>query len=353
MDKFSLDSHKLKYHPEAVADFHRGREVPPLYVEVSPTAFCNHRCVFCHYHHLGHQGRFNGGRMLTLMDELKTVGTKSLVFAGIGEPLLNKETVPAIKRAKSNGVDVAMSTNGALMKEEDMPALAESLTWIRFSFNAATADDYARIHETKESDFELVLSNIKRLKEIKEETGSTVTIGVQYVILPETRNNVEKLAERLKSIGADYFVIKHFYEHEESGFSKASLLISDDDLKALQGFAAEISDENFSMIVRNRDILSKERIYDRCYGLPFIVYIRENGDVYTCFSYMSDSNTVLGNINEQSFSDLWASDVKQAAIDYINNKINKNRCQPNCRHHQINNYLWDLMNPSVKHINFI
>lgn len=353
MDKFSLDGHKLIYHPDAVADFHAGRSVSPLYVELSPAAYCNHRCVFCHYHHLGHTGKFEQGRMLSLVEELAQAGTKSLVFAGIGEPLLSKETIPAALRAKSLGIDTAISTNGALMRESDMADIAGCFTWIRFSFNAASKEDYAKIHQTKEDDFELVLSNIKKLADVKKQTGSGITIGIQYVVLPETRNGIEQLAERLKTAGADYFVIKHFYEHEESSFSKESLLIPDEDLSELQDFAAQISGSGFSMIVRSRDILSRERAYTSCYGLPFIVYIRENGDVYTCFSYQSDKNTVLGNVNEMTFAEIWNSGTKQAAMDYINSKIDKNRCQPNCRHHQINKFLWELKHPSVSHINFI
>lgn len=353
MDKFSLDSHKLKYHPNAVADFYNDKNVDPIYVEISPTAFCNHRCVFCHYNHLGHEGKFGKNRMLELVDELAQANTKSLVFAGIGEPLLNKETIPAIKSAKSKGIDVAMSTNGALMKEDDMEDIAKSLTWIRFSFNAATKENYAEIHKAKETDFELVLANIKKLADVKKATNSDITIGIQYVVLPQTRNNIEELAKRLKENGADYFVIKHFYEHEQSEFSKTSLLISEDELSTLQAFASEISDDNFSMIVRSRENLTQHRIYNKCYGLPFIVYIRENGDVYTCFSYQHDEKTVLGNINDSSFNQIWNSETKQAAIDHINNNIEKNTCQPNCRHHQINNYLWDIKHPTTQHINFI
>lgn len=66
----------------------------------SPVANCNHRCLFCHYNYLGHKGKFPKGRMLTLVDELAKAGTRSLVFAGIGEPTLNSETIAAIETAK-------------------------------------------------------------------------------------------------------------------------------------------------------------------------------------------------------------------------------------------------------------
>lgn len=351
VNKYNIDSHKLKYHPEDIAAFYRGDTVSPLYVEVSPTAFCNHRCIFCHYNYIGHQGSFEKGRMISLMDELKQAGTKSLVFAGIGEPLLNPETLPAIKRAKELGIDIGMSSNGALLKNEHLPVLTECLTWIRFSFNGSTPESYAAIHHTKPEDFEKVLTNIEKLVQNKRATGSKITIGLQYILLSDNLDGIESLAKRVKEIGVDYLSIKHFYEHEENTLKCSP--VTDEQEQALRAVAQEISDERFSMIVRSKDNLNRTRIYTKCYGLPFIVYIRENGSVYTCFSYQHDEKTILGNINENSFGEIWHSDKKKDALNYINDCIEKNKCQPNCRHHQINNYLWDLKHPQIEHINFI
>lgn len=353
MGRLNLDGHKLQYHPEYVSGVLKDHPVTPIYVEISPAANCNHHCLFCHYNYLGHKGKFPEGRMLSLIDELAKANVKSLVFAGIGEPTLNKETVPAIEKAKSLGIDVAMSTNGALLKEKDLDVLAASLTWIRFSFNAGGAENYALVHQTKASDYDKVIENMEKLKAVKEKTGSPITIGTQFILLPENKDFVLEHARRMKEIGVDYFVVKHFYEHEANEYQPDMGFLTYDLVKILQEEATKMSDDRFKFIVRSLDNLEKHRVYTKCYGLPLIVYIREDGNLYTCFSYQHDEGTVLGNVFEQSFQEIWAGDGRQNALGYINNCIDKNHCQPNCRHHQINNYLWELKHPTMEHLNFI
>lgn len=351
-DKYNLDSHKFHYHAGAIYDFLQGKEAKPIYVEISPTGLCNHRCVFCHYNHLGHKGVFPEGRMASLLDELKALHVKSIVFAGIGEPTLHKETMHALLKAKAMGFDVAMSTNGALLKEDDFEHLAKTLTWIRFSFNASNADAYATIHQTKSTDFELVLSNISKLVEEKRRCGSHITIGMQYILMPHNIDGIEALAQRVKSLGVDYLVIKHFYPHKDNAFKTHSDFPPTSLMKELFDMSCLLSDDSFSFIVRSPDVLIETREYNQCYGLPYVIYIREDGNVYSCFAYQDDKKMVLGNIFQHSMVEIWNGQPKKNAIDYINNCIDKKICQPNCRHHQINTYLWALKNPNP-HINFI
>ncbi|XPV68880.1 MAG: radical SAM protein [Halarcobacter sp.] len=352
-DKFNLDSHKFHYHIDAINDFVQGKEAKPIYVEISPTAYCNHECTFCHYNYLGHKGRFeDNNRLYTLIDEVKSIGAKSVVFAGIGEPTLNKETIPAILHAKDLGLDVAMSTNGALLKEDDIKKLVETLTWIRFSFNATNKESYAKIHKTKESDFDLVLSNIEKMSNWKRKLNKNITIGVQLILIPENCEEIESLVKRLKSIGVDYFVVKHFYSHEKNEFKLEKTFPDKKVMNNLFELSVKYNSDKFNMIVRSPEILLEDRKYNKCYGLPYILYIREDGNLFSCFAYQHDEKFVLGNIFENSLQDIWESKKKKDAIDYINNCIDKNNCQPSCRHHQINNYLWDLKHPN-DHINFI
>ncbi len=347
-----LDSHKINYHPKEIAQFFDGDVKAPIYIEISPTGVCNHKCLFCHYNYLGHEGRFKKGKILELIKEFASMGVKSLVFAGNGEPTLHTDTFEAIQLAKSLGLDVALSTNGALLRDKHFDILAECLTWIRFSFNAGSEENYAHVHQTEGSDFNKVIENIKKLKNAKVRMNSDITIGSQCVLIPENKDYIIEHANRLKTLGVDYFSVKHFYDHSHNEF-EVKETISDEFIEMLDNESQKISTEDFNFLVRSTKNLTSQRVYDKCYGLEFIVFIDEMGDVLTCFSHQYDRKTVLGNIFENSFQEIWESKGRRDAVDYINNCIEKNNCQPNCRHHQINNYLWELKHPSIPHLNFI
>ena len=353
MDKFRLDSHKISYHVDRICSFLKGEEARPLYFEISLNSYCNHHCVFCHYNYLGHKGRFSDpARIVSLLEEIRSIGGKSVVFAGSGEPLLYENTVPAIALASELGLDVGMSTNGALLKENDIDFLIDALTWIRFSVNASTPSMYSRIHKTSKNDFHTILRNLERIVEAKSKANSPLTIGVQYILIPANVDGLAQFMETMKRIGVDYFVIKHFYRHPCNIFSVDESFPPPSMLEYLEKIGNDFSDENFSVIVRRPDVLQETREYDVCYGLPYIVYVKENGDVYSCFSYQHDPKTILGNIFRSTLEEIWCSERKRMALEYINNEIDKKACQPNCRHHQINSFLWDLKHPG-RHVNFI
>jgi len=324
----------------------------PVYAEVSPVSACNHRCLFCNFNYLGHEAkRLPDGRMITLMDEFAQGGIKAVVFAGAGEPSLHPDTFPAMRRAKEHGIDMAMSTNGALLRPGQLDEMAELLTWTRFSINGGTPEAYALAQGAKPEDFGKALEALSALADRKEKRKSAITIGSQCVLVPENRDSIVSLAREVKQRGADYFSVKHFYPHEENFYRPDMAFRTPEYLRSLHEAAAELSDDGFKFIVRDVEDLERRRPYAACLGLPFIIYIREDGRLYTCFSHQEDEKTAIGDLLASDFVSLWRSSAKDAAIDHLN-RYAKNRCQANCRHHQINIWLAQLTH-FPPHVNFI
>ena len=96
-----------------------------------------------------------------------------------------------------------------------------------------------------------------------------------------------------------------------------------------------------------------ERGYDKCYSTPFFwAYIMATGDVYGCSAYLLDERFRYGNINEQTFKDIWISVKRASAIDFVEQSLDIQECRRNCRMDKVNRYLWDIKNPNL-HENFI
>lgn len=350
---FQLDSHKLQYHPRLVADFLDGKPIVPLNAEISITDACNHRCLFCNFNYLGHkQVRLPAGRMQRLAREMAEAGVRTMTFGGAGEPLLHQDVLPSLRIGKQLGMELALSTNGVLLKPEEMEELPDLLTWVRFSINGGTPQSYAAVHTCAPEQFATTMRNLETLCAKKAARNSEMTLGTQCVVIDENYRDIETLAKRVKEAGAEYFVVKHFYPREESEYLPSMSFRTPEYLNELHMMAKAMSTPDFYMTVRDVEKLSQKRTYQICRGLPFLVYIGENGLLYTCFSHHEDEKTAIGNLLESDFASVWNSPGRTEAMHYINTQYNKDLCQANCRHHQINLWLRQLSNPPP-HANFI
>lgn len=354
MANFFFDGSKLFHHLDRVNDWMKGEEIAPVHVEISPTSACNHRCVFCYADHNQHKmGTLKRDLYLDLMRDLGHTGVRSCLLAGDGEPLVNKHTKDAIKVGKEAGVDMALNSNAILMTEDTAREVLPYLTWARFSVMGHDPETYAKLHVTKETDFELALANITKAAEIKKELGLDVTLGIQQVLLPENGHGIDELARRAKLTGADYFVVKPFSVDNKNDYKGETALDLMERHRDVLERAEAYADDDFAVIIRwNTFSDDGSRDYQRCLGLPFISQIGADGKVYTCCPFFGDENYVLGDLHEMGFKELWFSDKAKEVRDHVRDNQNVHECMTFCRHHQINKSLWGLKNPP-DHVNFI
>ena len=62
---------------------------------------------------------------------------------------------------------------------------------------------------------------------------------------------------------------------------------------------------------------------------------------------------VYGNIYEQSFEQIWNGEKRVKIKRFLECDLNAKKCPPNCRPNAINEFLNEIMQANVKHINFI
>ncbi len=354
MDKFKIDSHKLMYHIDRLNKWERGEVIFPIYIEVSPTGTCNHRCVFCALDYLEYKPSFlKTGPTLKFISDAAKKGLKSIMFAGEGEPLLHKDIMEFILHAKSKNVDTAITTNGVLLDKKRLPALLKNLSWMRISFNAATAESYAKIHQTAAGDFDKVVFNLKEALKIRKQKNYQCTIGAQFLLIDKNFRDVEKMARLAKSIGLDYLIIKPYSQHPFSK-NRLSKNIDYSKLIGLEKKAAKYSSDGFNVVFRKHTMMkfNHERPYKKCLGMPFWAYLSSKGDIYGCSAFLGDKRFYYGNIYKQSFEKIWTGRPRKRLMAYMAREWKISDCRQACRIDEMNRFLWELKNPPA-HVNFI
>ncbi len=355
-DRYGIDSHKLNYHVARVNDWLNRRVVYPIYLEVSPAGACNHRCTFCAVDYIGYKQLFLDTALFKdRLTEMGRLGVKSIMFAGEGEPLLHKNLPEIIRHAKASGIDISITTNAVPMTEHWVREAMPAVTWIKVSLNAGTAATYARVHQTRDADFDRVITNLENAVRLRNENQWNCALGAQMVLLPENESEAVTLAQTMKAIGMDYLVIKPYSQHKKSvtrtyeGIDYRDSLGLKKDLERLNG-------DGFSVVFRDKTmqkLRESDHYYTRCQATPhFWAYIMADGSVYSCSAYLLDDRFCLGNIHETSFQDIWEGDKRKCNQDFVDQELNIEECRKNCRMDEVNRYLWDLKYPP-EHVNFI
>ena len=349
--KTGIDNHKLMYHPERISEWMKKGDCYPIYMEIGLTNSCNHRCVFCALDFLDHGSCFIDRKvMLRTLKEMGEKGVKSIMFAGEGESILHPDLCLFVKTAKENGIDVSITTNGVPLSKEKIRKILPHLSWIRFSIDSGSPENYSQIHKTSPWDFGKLMENIKECVRLKKELGLDVVIGTQFLIIPQNKDEVVKLARLIKELGADNLQVKPYSKHPDS---VNDLIIDPEQYNKIEEELKESGSDDFQIFFRKATI---ERIqeginYPECYGIPFFALINAEGDVVPCNLFYGNEEFTYGNLNENSFSEIWEGEKRKEILKKIKERGCED-CRKGCRLDVINRYLNRLKNPEL-HDNFI
>ncbi len=367
MENLILDGQKLIWHQERLKAWLKGERIAPITIDCSLTRRCTYRCVYCYgMLQVNDEKKMTKDVIFRFLDDAAEIGVKAVSFVSDGESTCSPYFYDAVLRGKANGLDMAVGTNGYLLKDERLEELLPALTYLRFNISAADPKRYAQIHGCDEKCFEKVCRTIRECVRIKKATGLNVTIGLQMVLLPDFADQVKPLAMLGKKLGVDYTIFKHCSDDEKGSlgvdYSKYKKCV--DVLKD----AEKLSTEDYKVAVKWSKILSEgKRGYCSCYGPPFIMQFSGSGLVAPCGMLFNEkySKYHIGNIAEKSFKEIWKSERYWEVLRLISSdKFDaRTMCGTLCLQHKVNEFLWGLKNGKISleepkgeppaHINFI
>src|SRR3989304_4706828 len=179
MENIILDGHKLAWHKDRVDAWLRGERIAPITIDCSLTRACTYKCTYCYGMLQANDiKRMTKDVIFRFLDDAAEIGVKAISLVSDGESTCSPHLYDAILRGRANGLDMALGTNGYLLKDERLEEILPALTYLRFNISAADPERYAQIHGCKISYYEKVINTIKNSVDIKKRNNLAVTIGL-------------------------------------------------------------------------------------------------------------------------------------------------------------------------------
>ncbi|MDP2168192.1 MAG: radical SAM protein [Thermodesulfovibrionales bacterium] len=352
-DKYLMDGNKLMWHSGRVLDWLSGKRIAPLYIDMGITKTCNIQCKYCYYSVPENRTSetFPTDTLIAFLKDAASMGVKAIGFLGDGEPMVHPGVYEAVIAGAEAGLDMALSSNGLVLKEKGLEDFLASLTWIRFNI-AASAEKYEQVMGSRRESFGKVVSNIGKCVAIKRKNSLKVTIGLQLVLIEENADDIVPFARLGKDLGVDYAVIKQCSESYNH-----NLDLGDEDydrFAPLLREAESYSEGGYNVIVKWKKMRGRGiRGYDHCYGCEFLPQISGNGKVYNCGNFFGNEAFCAGDLTKESFRDIVFGERYKEVMDRVKTEVNVHKvCGINCRQNEINEFLWMVKNPP-EHVNFI
>jgi len=336
------EGHKLPWHLDRVAAWHRGERIAPITIDLALTRGCDAGCTFCFAALQNNRGHAISREVIDgFIEDSAKMGVRSLALLSDGESLLSPHFVHFVEMAEEKGLDVCLGSNCHLFTPEKQERALSGLTYLRINFPAGDKDRYCDIMQVGGDFYDETEANIRNMVELKARDNLKVTLGLQMVLQPQDADQILPFTRKAKDLGVDYAVIKHTADDELGSlgvnYSKYPALVP------LLEEAQSMAEGNFQVQAMLSKMLNYQRTYERCYGPPFIMQISGTGLVAPCGPKFNQKYAKLhiGSICEQRWYDIWQSERYWEVMDYLaspdfNAKVS---CATMCRQDRVNRAL--------------
>ena len=307
--KTTIGGSKLESHFSHFQKWIDGLFPGPLVVEVAATHGCNHNCIHCGFQQFS---RFRNEISFLpslpfkrFIDDFADMGGDEIYFAGNGEPLLNKNIDEWMYYILEKKIGCTLSTNGQLFTQERIEKILPATRWIRFSVNGGNPATYAKVHQCQLDDFYNLTQNLARAVAWRNKYNIGVQLVIQSLIYDVNQDSVMDLVAEHSKIGTDLLILRNvtFKGKQDPAPSKKVMQV----LKEAEKFPrVQVRWETYGMN-------PSKNHWEHCYGINFRTNMDHQGNLFACFC----PNSIYGNIQEQSFRDIWSSAQKKKFFELI------------------------------------
>jgi len=297
----------------------------PNIITFEPISTCILDCEFCMLKEL-ETWKYRRKTVMDFKDFKKLVDDtafflKQLNFSG-GEPLLNKDVFKMFAYARKRGIFTYLFSNSQLLSRDNgiQKIIDNPPDQICIAFDALEKDVYETTR--RKGDFDKLKENIVKLIDMKKKSGNKYPIIELQMVLTKKTLKMEKDYWKItKELGADIAQIKPLGVWPEGSASY--------DKKMIEEYIVTKKEHKNSRHDLDKDgniIFYRKPGNCACVNIS---YIGSGGEVLPCWYIWGKDADVMGNINDNSFIDIWDSERYREYRDVmLNGWANKNchRC---------------------------
>ena len=364
----AYSSGKIFHHRDRIDQLKSGEQTVPLQVHLIISDLCNQDCSFCAYRMSGYttnelfkvvhpeSGEVNNNpnrkisyeKCLEILDDCAEMGVKAIQITGGGEPSVHPDHTKIYQAILDRGMEFGLVSNGVIFKPETIPLLLRA-TWVRFSVDAGNVESYIRIRNVSGKHHEKVWKNVTDLAAEKRRTGSSVTIGMGFVVTDDNWSEIGQFTKLAKDAGVDNIRISAVFQADNDRYFEQFF---DDAAELCRETKEKYEDENFAVFnnfgERFADLVQAAPDYSFCGYQQLVTYIGGDLNVYRCCNTAYNRQGMIGSIAEKRFKDLWTSEEKKKSIDSFDAR-SCDRCMFNNK----NKTILYAIDSDPQHVNFV
>ncbi|MDH3232746.1 MAG: heme d1 biosynthesis radical SAM protein NirJ [Alphaproteobacteria bacterium] len=164
---------------------------------------CNLTCKHCYSisTDVDFPGELSTAEVHEVMDDLRGFGVPVLILSG-GEPLLRPDIFDVSRRAKAKGFYVGLSTNGTLIDETNIGAIAD----VGYDYVGISLDGIGATHDAfrrKEGAFAASMNGIR----LCHEHG--IKVGIRFTLTRDNQGDLPELLTLMEREAIDKFYLSH------------------------------------------------------------------------------------------------------------------------------------------------
>jgi MoaA/NifB/PqqE/SkfB family radical SAM enzyme len=266
----------------------------PLYVSWNYTYACNFNCNHCYSRADSYPVELSTQHYENVVNQIIEAKVFKVGLGG-GEPLIRRDCLDVIAKLSNAGVDTNITTNGWLINDQIADKLAASgLNTLYISLDSSDEAEHDNFRN-KQGSYQRVIQAMK----LGVRSGINVQLSTVVTLV-----NFEKLThfvEIAEHIGIKGIEFKRFRPSGNGLKSKEKYQLLEEQEQLLKEEISRIQQKSKLNIALIYGAESDGGVDSGCPCGTKSICIRPNGDVSPC----AYGETVIGNLMQQSLTDIW------------------------------------------------